>query len=330
MANKLTFRHVETIRAIMLTGSVTGAASRLNVTQPAISHLLKDIEDILRFPLFDRPLGRLVPTRRAELLFREIERSFHGLDAINEFCLRLRESEQRTINIAAAPVISIAVLPRVIREYRAAAGPEFFVVDSPSNEQVLAYVGSQKVNLGIALKSPPIPGIHTETLCEFRAMCLLPGGHRLAKAEVVTAADLIDDPMISTTRFDRIPEIIADSFRSVGGLPRPAVECPAASAACAMVEAGVGFALLDPVAAHPFRNSSILFKRYEPAIAFVFCAYWRETEQAEYDRVLLLKIARRELSRIARGFPDGVLSTTSAEAGKAARAGKSRPPAAPH
>jgi DNA-binding transcriptional LysR family regulator len=307
MAHKLTFRHVETIRAVIITGSVTGAALRLNVTQPAISHLLRDIEEILRFPLFDRHLGRLVPTRRAELLYREIERSFHGLGAINEFCLRLRESERRTVNIAAVPVISIALLPGVIREYRLAAGPDFFVVDSPSNEQVLAYVSSQKVDLGIALNSPPIPGIHSEVLCEFRAMCLLPNGHRLENAEVVTAADLIDDPMIGTARFDRIPQIIADLFRDVGGLPRPAVECPAASAACAMVEAGVGFALLDPVAAYPFRDSSILFKRFEPVIPFVFSAYWRESEQAEFDRALLLDIARNELWRISQRFPHGML-----------------------
>jgi DNA-binding transcriptional LysR family regulator len=317
MAHKLTFRHVEAIRAVIVAGSVTGAASRLNVTQPAISHLLRDIEEILQFPLFDRHLGRLVPTRRAELLYREIERSFHGLGAINEFCLRLRESEQRTINIAAVPVISIALLPSVIREYRQIAGPDFFIVDSPSNEQVLAYVSSQKVDLGIALDSPPIPGIHSETLCEFRAMCLLPKGHRLEKVEIVTAADLIGDPMIGTTRFDRIPEIIADAFRDVGGLPRPAVECPAASAACAMVESGVGFALLDPVAAYPFRDSSILFKRFEPVIPFIFSAYWRETERAEFDRTLLLDIARDELWRIGQRFPSGMLGAAPPARGTA-------------
>ena len=171
---------------------------------------------------------------------------------------------------------------------------------------MLAYVGSQKVDLGIALNSPSIPGIHSEALCELRAMCLLPQGHRLENAEFVTAADLVDDPMIGTTRFDRIPEIIAEAFREVGGLPRPAVECPAASAACAMVEAGVGFALLDPVAAYPFRDSAIVFKRFEPMIPFVFSAYWRETEKAEFDRALLLDIARDELWRISQRFPHGM------------------------
>jgi DNA-binding transcriptional LysR family regulator len=306
MASKLTFRHVEAIRALILTGSVTGAASRLGVTQPAISHLLRDIEDILAFPLFDRHMGRLVPTRRAELLFHEIERSFQGLEAINAFGLRLREAEQRTISIAAVPVASIGVLPSVIRAYREHIGPDFFVVDSPSNEQVLNYVQSQKVDLGIALSSPPIPGIRAETVGEFRAMCLLPKGHRLARARSVLPEDLVDEPMIATSRFDRIPEAIAESFRAAGGEPAPIVECPAASAACAMVAAGLGFALLDPVAALPFRNSSIVFKPFEPAIPFMFSAYWREAGQPEFDRDSLVGMLRVAFAEIGTLFPAGV------------------------
>ncbi len=75
----------------MLTGSVTGAATRLYVTQPAISHLIRDVEAILGFTLFDRRFGRLVPTARAELLFGEIERSFVSLDYLNDFSSRLRD-----------------------------------------------------------------------------------------------------------------------------------------------------------------------------------------------------------------------------------------------
>jgi DNA-binding transcriptional LysR family regulator len=276
------------------------------VTQPAISHLLRDIEEILAFPLFDRHMGRLVPTRRAELLFHEIERSFQGLDVINAFGVRLREAEQRTISLASVPVASIGVLPAAIRAYREQVGPDFFVVDSPSNEQVLGYVHSQKVDLGIALSSPPIPGIHAEVLGEFRAMCLLPKGHRLANSKTVRPEDLADDPMIGTSRFDRIPEFIAESFRAAGGRPRPIVECPAASAACAMVAAGLGFALLDPVASMPFRDSSVVFTRFEPAIPFVFSAYWRETEQPEYDRKSLLKILRSVFAEIGQLFPGGL------------------------
>src|SRR5690606_35875530 len=90
MARDLNFRHVEVIYAVMLTGTVTGAAARLNVSQPAISNSLKEAEERLGFALFMRQHGRIFPTERATALFSEIERSFTGLDAINGFCAAMR------------------------------------------------------------------------------------------------------------------------------------------------------------------------------------------------------------------------------------------------
>ncbi|MBB1598472.1 LysR substrate-binding domain-containing protein [Variovorax sp. UMC13] len=305
MPSRLTYRHVETIRAVMLTGSITGAAARLHVTQPAISHLIHDIEDILQFPLFDRRLGRIVPTRRAELLLEEIERSFVGLDGINEFCTRLRESEHRSIVIAAVPVVSIAVLPAVIRDYRQSVHPDFFLVRSPPNEQVIAWVNSQKADIGIALDTVGVPGIRTEAIGRFQAMCLLPPGHRLANAETVSSADLRGDAMIATTRSNGLLDVMVNAFHAVGGAPTPVVECPAATAACAMVEAGVGFTLLDPVAAQPFRHSRIVFKRFEPSIPIVFCAYWVEAHRSGVEREPLLALLRERMEAIAAEFPEG-------------------------
>ena len=54
---KLRFRHVEAFKAVMLAGSITGAASTLHVTQSAVSHLISETEDLLGFPLFDLAPG---------------------------------------------------------------------------------------------------------------------------------------------------------------------------------------------------------------------------------------------------------------------------------
>jgi DNA-binding transcriptional LysR family regulator len=303
MPRKLTFRHIETIRAVMLTGSVTGAAVRLFVTQPAISHLIRDVEDILGFALFDRRFGRLMPTARAELLFGEIERSFVSLDHLNDFSSRLRDGEQRTISFGAVPVASIALLPQIIRSYRETVAEDFFTVSSRSSEQVISMVSSQKVDLGFALAIPPIPGVKSDVLAVFRALCLLPAGHRLEDVDIVRAGDLQDDLMITPSNEEGIVDATSDAFGSDGSRPAAIVECPAATAACAMVEAGIGFTLLDPVAAFPFRKSSIVFKPFEPPILFEFRAYWLEARKPAFDRARILALARQRMSEIAAEFP---------------------------
>lgn len=300
MASRLTYRHIEAIRAVMLTGSVTGAAASLHVTQPAISHLLREIDDLLRFSLFDRRAGRLIPTERAALLLDEIERSFVGLDSINDVCMRLKVAQQRTITVALVPVVSASILPKVIAQYRALVSADFFLVDSVSNEQVLGQIAAQKADIGIALETTPVPGVRGELLMEFEARCLLPGHHALAGRATVSADDLDGMAMIAVPRADHFGDPIAAVFAERPNPPVQAVECAGATGACAMVEAGVGFALLDPVAAYPFRNSSIWFARFEPRVTFRFFIYWLEGRNLKFDLVKMIDLARRRCAEIDR------------------------------
>ena len=62
-AHMLTLRQIEVIRAIMVTGSVGGAARLLNVSSPGISRVMKHAEALLGLKLFSRKAGRY--TRRA-------------------------------------------------------------------------------------------------------------------------------------------------------------------------------------------------------------------------------------------------------------------------
>ena len=56
----MNLRQIEVFHAIMEVGTITGAAKTLNISQPAVTTMLKHTEDQLRFRLFDRLHGRLV------------------------------------------------------------------------------------------------------------------------------------------------------------------------------------------------------------------------------------------------------------------------------
>lgn len=243
-----------------------------------------------------------MPTRRADLLFEEIERYFHGIDAINDYCDRLRDTTQRTIAIAAVPVLSVALLPRVIRCYREAVHRDFFVIHSRATEQVVSWVSSQKVDLGFALQMAPIPGVKSEVIAQFRGLCLLPPGHRLEGHAVVTPADLEGVPMITLSHAEGVADLVARAFAPKAPLPQAVVECAMATAVCAMVEAGIGFTILDPVSAFPFRELHIIVKPFAPDILFAFCAYWLPARRLSFDRPRLLKLAHRHLAEIGAHF----------------------------
>ena len=300
MRNALSFRHVEVIHAVVLTGSVTGAAERLHVTQPAVSNMLRDAQERLGFDLFERKAGRLVPNANALALYEEIERSFTGLGEVNGLADRLRRQRGRRIVLACTPVFAAVVLPRMLASLHTTAPDVLFTVHSRSAEHVAALVSSQKADLGFGLTVPPMPGVNSELLAELPMACYLPPGHRLArKRKPITASDLVGEPMISFSNHEGLDEIVANAFRGCGGPPPAVVECPAALAACAMVAAGIGFTLFDPLPARLLSRDHVVVRPFEPLTTVQYRAYWFSARMPPAERSILLEHARTALQALS-------------------------------
>ncbi|PTU02876.1 LysR family transcriptional regulator, partial [Pseudomonas sp. HMWF031] len=112
-ANTMVFklRHMEVFRAVMLTGSISGAAKMLYVSQPAVSKLIAYIESRLVYRLFQRINNRLVPTAEAVILYREVERVYQAALAVNDCALALASGPNRQLRICCSASLSTVVIP---------------------------------------------------------------------------------------------------------------------------------------------------------------------------------------------------------------------------
>lgn len=87
------WRHIEIFRAVMTTKNLTDAAQLLRTSQPTVSREISRLEKLLRFRLFDRIKGRLLPTAQGLRLFAEVERSYYGLERISNMAEIIRQLE---------------------------------------------------------------------------------------------------------------------------------------------------------------------------------------------------------------------------------------------
>ena len=111
----MNLRHLEAFRAVMLSGSVTHAAQSLNLSQPAVSKMLAELEHQLGFQLFQRSRGSaLTVTPEADAFYYEVERSFSGIAALKRVAEDIRNMATGTLRIAALPALAVSFLPRVI------------------------------------------------------------------------------------------------------------------------------------------------------------------------------------------------------------------------
>ena len=67
---------------IYITGSISGAARHLNITQPTASKILKHAEYQLGYLLFYRVKGRLIPTEEADTLFRITNKIYKDIESL--------------------------------------------------------------------------------------------------------------------------------------------------------------------------------------------------------------------------------------------------------
>src|SRR3954465_4173382 len=96
-------KHVEVFNAIMLTGSVSGAARLLHVTQPAVTQTLQHAELQLGYVLFTRQRSRLVPTREAQLLYPEVQKLVSQLESVRRLAGGLRAGQRQALRLLIVP-----------------------------------------------------------------------------------------------------------------------------------------------------------------------------------------------------------------------------------
>jgi DNA-binding transcriptional LysR family regulator len=290
---RLNSRQIEAFRALMLTASVTRAAAAMHVTQPAVSRLVRELQDSLELTLFDRNGNRLVPTSDALALFTEVERSFVGLDRIADAARELRSRRAGRLRIAAMPALTNGVLPRFAGRFLAERPRVDLALFGLVSNTVLDWVVSDQCDVGFAAAPIQHAAVSAEALPAVRYVAVMPAGHRLARRRVLRPRDFAGEPFVAIgpsvpSRF-RIDDVF--SAHRVSRAIR--VETPLSEIACALVASGVGVSIVDPFTASEYESRGVVARTFEPALEF---------------QVAALFPVRRTASSVAREFVAGFVA----------------------
>jgi DNA-binding transcriptional LysR family regulator len=261
----LRIRQVEAFRAVMQQRSVTRAAESLGVSQPAVSRLLADFETSVGFALFARRQGRLVPTAEAYVLNEEVERAFTGLERVALAAGQIREGRRGALSIAGTFDLAADFLPRVVALFaREQAGIDVSLLALES-AAVVEHVGAQRCDLGFVALSVAHPHVRLEALGQWPMRCIVPRGHRLARKRIVTAADCAGEPFVSFPKTSEPRTRIDRMFAESGVTRQMGIEAALAQSVVALVEAGAGIALVDPLNAAG-AAARVVVKRFSPVL----------------------------------------------------------------
>lgn len=263
-------RQLEAFRAVMLTGGMTSAANLVRITQPAISRLIRDLEEETGLQLFDRIGNRLRPTREAGILFKEVTRHFNGIQHIDKVAAELKKSHMGSLRIACYTAPALSFMSGVVQTFIADRPDVSVYLDTVPSQTVLELVSLQHYDLGISILAGDYPGLTVEPVPSFRAVCLLPPGHRLAKQETVHATDLEGESLICLSPVSLLrmqTDAALDSF-NVHCARR--IESSLALNLCDLVSRGLGIGIVDPFTADYYSANPVVQRTFEPNIPYHF------------------------------------------------------------
>ena len=167
-------KHVEVFNAIMVAGTVSGAARLLNVTQPAITQTLQHAELRLGFDLFRRVKNRLVPTRAALMLYPEIERLFGQLESVRSLAHNLRRGDGQELRIIIVPSLAVHLLPLALKSFRKKYPDIPLSIRTLHSKDTATAIALREADVGIIYGSQVHPAIEGLPIATGHMVCLLP------------------------------------------------------------------------------------------------------------------------------------------------------------
>ncbi len=264
-------RQLEAFAAVMSTGSFTSAARLLARSQPAITRLVQELESCIGYPLFVRKGPRVSPTEQGFLLYEDAERALAGLRQLDRRAAEIARGSPQPLLVAATSALALGLVPAALRRMEADAGPAPVQLRAASPEQVVHAVLSGTVQLGVCSLPVDQLGLQVHWVGELDCVAALPARDPLARLERVPLAALAQRRLITMSNPYRLRSRVDEQLAQVDHpQAAPRIETNSTMNALALVRAGLGVAVLEPLSAQGAPLQGVVLRPVDKAIPFQF------------------------------------------------------------
>ncbi|MCY1795381.1 LysR substrate-binding domain-containing protein [Klebsiella pneumoniae] len=221
-SQRIRLRHLHTFVAVAQQGTLGRAAETLNLSQPALSKTLNELEQLTGTRLFERGrLGAQLTLVGEQFLTHAVK----VLDALNSAGQALNRKEglnNDIVRIGALPTAALGILPTVIGQFHKQQKDIALQVATMNNTMLLAGLKSGEIDIGIGRMSDPelMSGLHYELLFLESLKLVVRPGHPLLQ-ETVTLSRVMEWPVVVSPK-GTVPRQNAEALLQSQGCKMPA------------------------------------------------------------------------------------------------------------
>jgi len=240
--------HLRSFYVIAREHSVTRAATRLGLTQPALSIQMKALEAELGEALFARHCKQMQLTQAGEIFYRHVQTVLNTLEEAKTEVAELHHLLRGHLAIATSDTNSAYVLPEVLRQFCAHYPRVRIDIRNKMPSQVLQLVLDHEVDFGLAT----LPIVHrqviTEALFPRKEVVICRIDHPLSKASAVSLAQVSPYPLLALSPGSTSRQLLDLAFQHAGVPMQVAMNLGSMEVIKRFVEIGLGVAIVPRVA----------------------------------------------------------------------------------
>lgn len=220
-SQRIRLRHLHTFVAVAQQGTLGRAAETLNLSQPALSKTLNELEQLIGTRLFERGrLGAQLTLPGEQFLTHAVK----VLDALNTAGQALNRKEglnNDVVRIGALPTAALGILPSVIGQFHQQQKETTLQVATMNNTMLLAGLKSGEIDIGIGRMSDPelMSGLNYELLFLESLKLVVRPNHPLLQ-ENVTLSRVMEWPVVVSPK-GTIPRQNAETLLQSQGCKMP-------------------------------------------------------------------------------------------------------------
>ncbi|SMF05358.1 LysR family transcriptional regulator [Pseudogulbenkiania subflava] len=256
----ISLRQLRTFLAVARHRSFSRAGDAIGLSQPAVSHALRELEGELGLKLLDRTTRDVALTEAGQSLAGTLERLLDELEGCLAETRQLGETRQGRVRVAASPTISANLMPSCIARSSERHPKLSLTLRDQVQQLVLASVRSGEVDFGVIIDPLGADDLYCETILQEPFCLVCRGDHRFAGNESVAWSELAGEPLVLLDYASGSRPLIDKAFAQQQVSMEVAQELGHSTTVYRMIEAGIGISVL-PILALPLPEASDLVVR---------------------------------------------------------------------
>ncbi len=299
----LEFRHLRTIRAISECGGLARAAERLNITQSALSHQVKNLEEQIGMELFVRRSKPMTLSAAGQRLLRLAEEVLPQVEAVEADFAGLKTGRTGRLHIAIECHACFEWLFPVLEQFRR-AWPDVDVDIRPGLQfQALPALQKEEVDLVVSSDPADLPGVEFAPLFDYEPVFLASAAHPLAAKPFVEAEDFAGETLITYPVERPRLDVFSQLLTPAGVEPAALRQVELTAVILLLVASNRGVSVLPDWVVREVRYNSDYVTRplTETGLTRRLYAAVRETDAAKPFMANVLRLMRTEPLKLQRG-----------------------------